>query len=475
MATTTTTTTTSSSSSSHMAVVRESRISRYCTLHYDIVYVSSEGSGFVSAYQNIPEIRPFNSECTGARSHVIGRASPAILPQKKRPRTDGTAESLREINHKTCWRTGSGTGHHPYRGQTIICRLHQPALIGFIKVSNKGCSDISVSIAASENKKSDYITVHKKRSLPHNKQSIIRASFLPAQYIRFHITRGAPISMYYIHMLGVPLSALNNAKDAPLYRLLVSNPVALLLQPDRMLQSPDAAGTNIHGWSTTTALDFGFPDSTTTYHEIREKVTSKLRTSSKTPASSNRQRNERIQKRSHRLRPRRPRPRPRPKTASQRGPSTSSPVAVASAISTTSALGVRPYPLQREEHEENAYDWAAPNRMQWTHSQSQSQSQSSRHRHRRTGTQHKQADAKSTKQHIVCLADSTPARRFRSTPITTHVQRQTGPLPLQNYDHHVHDAYSAVSNSMHRSVLYDQLSGTNAALKPTANVYDPWM
>lgn len=124
------------------------------------------------------------------------------------------------------WDTGSSSR------QSITLKLDRTALVGFVRLFNRGVSALELAVAQSDEPGS-YVTVYSASGgrVPHNKIVVCRAGFLPCRFIRLTLLRGTPVSLYSIDPLGVPTDDVERAYGPHLRAMLVDHTLQTYFDP----------------------------------------------------------------------------------------------------------------------------------------------------------------------------------------------------------------------------------------------------
>ncbi|CAN0136205.1 unnamed protein product, partial [Pylaiella littoralis] len=113
---------------------------------------------------------------------------------------DGPASSLEDPGRSSCWKGGVGDGW-------VLLKLHEKALLSFLRVRNRSTSEISISISVRGKRRRDFVTAVKRGiGLAHGNVTDVKIGHLPCVYIRVEgRSRGAGgVSLHELMPVGIP-------------------------------------------------------------------------------------------------------------------------------------------------------------------------------------------------------------------------------------------------------------------------------
>ncbi|CAN0338909.1 unnamed protein product [Ectocarpus sp. 6 AP-2014] len=115
---------------------------------------------------------------------------------------DGPSSSLGETGRTSCWRGGAG------ENGWVLLRLHEKALLSFLRVRNRSSSEISISISVRGKRRRDFVEVKRGVGLAHGTRTDVKVGHLPCVYVRVECRRrktgSGGVSLYELVPVGVP-------------------------------------------------------------------------------------------------------------------------------------------------------------------------------------------------------------------------------------------------------------------------------
>ena len=142
------------------------------------------------------------------------------------------ASSLLARDSRSHWAAHSGANHE------IVFELASPALVGFVQLSNRATAAAELSVSFRGRADDDWVTVARDDRLPRGKVTALNAGYLPTRFIKLRLLRGAPASLDWVEVLGVPAHLAETVLGAGAREMLVTRPLeALLLPPQPVLRA----------------------------------------------------------------------------------------------------------------------------------------------------------------------------------------------------------------------------------------------
>ncbi|CAN0178637.1 unnamed protein product, partial [Ascophyllum nodosum] len=112
---------------------------------------------------------------------------------------DGPAASLTEPGRRRSWRGGKRDGW-------VLLRLHEKALLSFLRVRNRSTTEISISISVKGLRRRDFVQVKREVKLSHGSVTDVKIGHLPCVFVRLDCRRNGDggVSLHELVPVGIP-------------------------------------------------------------------------------------------------------------------------------------------------------------------------------------------------------------------------------------------------------------------------------